>query len=307
MLTALAATRALRAPQAARALLGQGARAGASWGGILHDVSPKTSFTASLVGFGGPDHRKDERGRQGGRSLVSFRPLPPSKSEVLHLDLVKNRTKFSIIAGTFAARAYTAAPGPGAAVAEEPFGSGGFALLAAAHATLAVTAFMAPTAVANVFFPGTALPQGMQTQALIKLLGSGLAAGAASCYALKQAADAGALASPVAQRLQLGLMAFSSSAIALHLIYSPAITMASLLSGAAVMGATFAVPYQTYRRAVGAVKPLDAVKRYVGAVPDHLRITGVQSGMYSLLTPTLALAGLAYVGMPGDTLAAAFG
>jgi hypothetical protein len=50
----------------------------------------------------------------------------------------------------------------------------------------------------------------MQLQVLSKVLACGLGAGSAACLALKQAADAGDLASPAAQRLQLGLMGFSS-------------------------------------------------------------------------------------------------
>ena len=46
----------------------------------------------------------------------------------------------------------------------DPAGGSGYAVLAAAHAALAATALVAPAAVANVFFPGAALPQGMQTQ-----------------------------------------------------------------------------------------------------------------------------------------------
>ena len=49
----------------------------------------------------------------------------------------------------------------------------------------------------------------LQAQVLAQILGCGLATGAASAWALKQATDDGALASPPAQRLQLGLMGFS--------------------------------------------------------------------------------------------------
>lgn len=54
-------------------------------------------------------------------------------------------------------------PGRSELDADAP-GGGGFALLAAAHATLAATAFLAPDAVVNAFFPGSALPQGMENQ-----------------------------------------------------------------------------------------------------------------------------------------------
>lgn len=57
---------------------------------------------------------------------------------------------------------------------------------------------------------GAALPQGFQAQALVKLLGCGLGAGAAASFGLKQLADSSQLASPTAQRLQLGLMGFSA-------------------------------------------------------------------------------------------------
>ncbi len=50
----------------------------------------------------------------------------------------------------------------------------------------------------------------MQLQVLSKILACGLGTGSAACLALKQAADAGELTSPAAQRLQLGLMGFSS-------------------------------------------------------------------------------------------------
>lgn len=57
---------------------------------------------------------------------------------------------------------------------------------------------------------GAALPQGFQAQALVKLLGCGLGAGAAASFGLKQLAGSGQLASPTARRLQLGLMGCSA-------------------------------------------------------------------------------------------------
>lgn len=49
------------------------------------------------------------------------------------------------------------APGQGAEGQGQ--GSGGFALLGAAHAGLAAAALLAPTALANAFFPGKAMWQ----------------------------------------------------------------------------------------------------------------------------------------------------
>lgn len=46
------------------------------------------------------------------------------------------------------------------------------------------------------------------------------------------------------------------------------------------------------------------------ALPPRLRpcsITGLQSGLYSLLTPVLALAGASYLFAPGMSLAQVFG
>lgn len=200
----------------------------------------------------------------------------------------------------------------------------------------------------------------MRLQVLSKILACGLGAGAVSCFALKQSADSGDLASPTAQRLQLGLMGFSAGelggraggraggqlqlgrtsgqapqprpvrrgwrrlrgagsaaaqerlrrntaakwppcslaipteypesnalcsttpvaallqpthppclqfnprcragAIGLHLLYSPSITVSSLAMGAAVMGATFAVPYGHYRLVGGWVGMEDACR-----------------------------------------------
>ncbi|KAL4425888.1 hypothetical protein ABPG75_009904 [Micractinium tetrahymenae] len=196
--------------------------------------------------------------------------------------------------------------GPGGA-GDIQGGSGGYALLAAAHGGLAAAAFMAPTAIVNFFFPGAALPQGFQAQALAKLLGCGLGAGAAASFGLKQLADSNQLASPTAQRLQLGLMGFSAGNIALHALYSPSISGTSLMAGAAVMGLTFAVPYQHYVKTNGGLKPVQAITSYFGAVPDHLNIKGLQSGLYSLLTPVLALAGASYLFAPGMSLAEVFG
>lgn len=186
-------------------------------------------------------------------------------------------------------------------------GGGGYMLLSLAHATAASLCFFMPEMIANLFFPGAALPQGFETQALVQLLGSGLAAGSASCYALKQFADNNDLNKPTAQRLQLGLMGFSAAAIGTHLMYSPAITISSLATGAVVMGTTGGIAYQSYTRAVGPVKVGDVLYRYFGAVPDHLRIKNLQSGLFSLLTPTLALAGASYLAFPGYSLAEIFG
>jgi hypothetical protein len=59
---------------------------------------------------------------------------------------------------------------------------------------------------------GAALPQGFESQALVKLLGCGAAVGSAASLGLKQLADAGQLGSPTAQRLQLGLIGFATGA-----------------------------------------------------------------------------------------------
>jgi hypothetical protein len=186
-------------------------------------------------------------------------------------------------------------------------GGGGYMLLSFAHATAASICLFMPEMVANLFFPGAALPQGFETQALVQLLGSGLATGSAACYALKQFADNSDLKNPTAQRLQLGLMGFSAAAIGTHLMYSPAITISSLATGAVVMGTTGGLAYSSYTRAVGPVKVGDVLSRYFGAVPDHLRIKNLQSGLFSLLTPTLALAGASYLALPGYSLAEVFG
>ncbi|GAB4824039.1 hypothetical protein N2152v2_011085 [Parachlorella kessleri] len=182
-----------------------------------------------------------------------------------------------------------------------------YMLLSAAHAGLAATAFLAPTMLVNAFFPGAALPQGMQLQVLSKILACGLGAGSAASLALKQAADSGDLASPTAQRLQLGLMGFSAGAISMHLLYSPAITFTSLAMGAAVMGTTFAVPYSHYTKTNGGLGLGSVVGSYLGAVPDHLNIKNAQSALYALVTPTLALAGASYLFMPEATLGHVFG
>lgn len=186
-------------------------------------------------------------------------------------------------------------------------GGGGYMLLSFAHATAASLCLFMPEMVANFFFEGAALPQGFETQVLVQLLGSGLAAGSASCYALKQFADNNDLNTPTAQRLQLGLMGLSAAAIGTHLMYSPAISIPSLATGAVVMGTTGGIAYQSYTRAVGPVKVGDVISRYFGAVPDHLRITNLQSGLFALLTPTLALAGASYLAFPGYSLAEVFG
>lgn len=73
------------------------------------------------------------------------------------------------------------------------------------------------------------------------------------------------------------------------------------------MGTTFALPYSAYVKHTGPLKLGEVVKRYIGAVPDHLNITGLNSGLYSLLTPALAAAGASYLFMPGASLAAVFG
>jgi hypothetical protein len=186
-------------------------------------------------------------------------------------------------------------------------GGGGYMLLSFAHATAASICLFMPEMVGNLFFPGAALPQGFETQALVQLLGSGLAAGSASCYALKQFADNDDLKNPTAQRLQLGLMSFSTAAIGTHLMYSPSITISSLATGAVVMGTTGGLAYSSYTRSLGPVKVGDVLSRYFGAVPDHLRISNLQSGLFSILTPTLALAGASYFVFPGYSLAEVFG
>lgn len=180
-----------------------------------------------------------------------------------------------------------------------------------------------------------------------------------------------------------------AGAIALHALYSPSITLTSLLSGAAVMGTTFLIPYnvrvagwspaavlpaswpccqgaapaslpaalcgdqrgleggggceellrssarppQVSRRQLPRTGAVPASQRRhharcAGCLPLWLdaclvseaprttcaapppascRITGLQSGLYSLLTPVLALAGASYLFAPGMSLAQVFG
>lgn len=185
-----------------------------------------------------------------------------------------------------------------------------FAFLAATHGVLAATCFIAPTSIAAMLFPpaASALAHGLQSQTLVQLLGCSLAGGSLTSLALKTAADNHQLGSSVSQRLQLGLMAFSSSSIILHALYSPAINFESLLLGAAAMGATFFIPFQSYRCATGNIpSAIDATKRYLGAVPDHFRIANLDSAVYAGLTPVLAIAGISYLIFPGSTLAATLG
>ena len=214
----------------------------------------------------------------------------------------------SAITRGFAASAFPERPLP-----DEPFreredqpGSGGYSLLGAAHGGLALTAFLAPEIVVDFFMPGAALPEGFQPQALGQLLGAGFALPASAAIALKQQADKLQLSSTTSQKLQLALMGNSAAAIVLHLMYSPSITMASLLSGAAVMGTTFAIPFAHYTRLNGSLRPMDVLRRYFGAIPDHLNINGLHSTLYSILTPVLALSGASYLFMPGNSLAMVF-
>jgi hypothetical protein len=218
-----------------------------------------------------------------------------------------------------------------------------YTLLGLAHTSLAATAFVAPTALATLFFStGAVFPQGFEAQALTKLFGAGLAIPAASCFALKQeetgeeeqeeeeeeeeqgqgakesqlqSQPSSSLSSSqeTTQRLQLGLMGVSTSTIALHLLYSPQLPVSSILAGATVMGLTFYVPYQHYKKqhesigGSGGSKFGEIVKSYVRAVPHHFKINNAQSALYSLLTPTIALAGASYLFMPSASLAAVFG
>lgn len=252
---------ALGAPKAAAPLAAAAAAAaGGPWTSILESYAGKSLSHASFA-VSGTTNTRDEG------------PYTPSRG--LATD--------------------TTGPGSG----PEPAGAGGFLALSTVHATLASACFIAPEIVANAFFPGVALPQGFQTQALVQLLGCGLAAGSASCFAVRQAAEHRALASPTAQRLQLGLLGFSAAAIGTHLMYAPAITVASLGTGAIVMGATGAAAYKSFTSATGAPpSPGGALSRYFGAIPDHLRISGAPSALYSLLTPVLAGAGASYLFFP---------
>lgn len=63
-----------------------------------------------------------------------------------------------------------------------------------------------------------------------------------------------------------------------------------------------AVEGRARRRAPHAVRPTPLIHHHV-----LRRVTGLQSGLYSLLTPTLALAGASYLFAPGMSLAEVFG
>lgn len=181
----------------------------------------------------------------------------------------------------------------------------------------------------------------MQAQALAQVLGLGAAAGAASCFALKSLADSKELGSPSGRRLALGLLGLGSGSAGLHLMYSPSITMSSLVAGAVVMvrlrlgaggrlcgracsglpgprptatpgrlvraqGATAAVPWAALR-ASGRPTITQAARAYVGALPDLFRPRSAKSALYAVTTASLALAGASYLTLPGYTLASIFG
>ena len=263
---------------------------GASWTSVLESYGSRSTFNVASI-------CSQERNEGKTNSSASF---AASREKILgdNRQGTANRSVSS----------YTPGGGGGSsAIDTDPVGGGGYMLLSGAHLSLGALCFLNPDAVANFYSPGSALPQGMQTQALVQLLGCGVLAGSASCYALKLAADRSELKSATAQRLQLGLMAFSAAAIGTHVMYSPSITMESLASGAAVMGATGGVAYSSYKKIVGPVKVGEVVSRYLSAIPDHLRINNLQSGLFALLTPTLALAGASYLLLPGYSLASVFG
>lgn len=151
---------------------------------------------------------------------------------------------------------------------DAPDGRGIFTGLSLAHASLATAAFVVPGTVANALFPGVFVPQGLQTQALIRLVGCGLLGGAATCYALAKASPS---ASDTTRRLEAALMGFSAGSIITHVLYSPLLSTPSLLSGGLIMGATFAVPFQSYRIQDGTMHLGSIVKDYFGALPDCFR------------------------------------
>ncbi|KAL4859821.1 hypothetical protein ACK3TF_000096 [Chlorella vulgaris] len=275
------------------------ATAGKWWKGLLDEYGGAATRLATSVGVSqdGEDKESGGRGVHTGRFLLKAQQ---QGSTFNNSDVTAREAGRPKSGGT------------GGAVAD---GSGGYTLLAAAHLGLAATCFVAPEAVANLFFPDAAMPQGLEAQPLVKMLGCGAGLGSATSLGLKQLADGGQLASPTAQRLQLGLMGFSTGepvaviqgAIALHALYSASISGTALLAGAATMGVTLLVPLNHYVVTNKGLKLGEAVTSYFGAVPDHFKVTGVQSGLYSLLTPVLALAGAGYLLAPGSTLAQVFG
>jgi len=271
-----------------------------SWSSILDSYTRRNTSNACFASSGVSQDR-DKRQHEG---VKSFGKVSPDAAASLLP--VRKHPKRSLMTSSPVAAAASGYPSS-SSMDTNIDGGGGYLLLSVAHATAASLCLFMPEMIANFFFPGAALPQGFESQVLVQLLGSGLAAGSASCYALKQFADNNDLNKPTAQRLQLGLMGLSAAAIGTHLMYSPAISISSLATGAVVMGTTGGIAYQSYTRAVGPVKVGDVISRYFGAVPDHLRITNLQSGLFSLLTPTLALAGASYLAFPGYSLAEIFG
>lgn len=162
MLAARALGKALRGPKAAEPLLAfagsskasQGA-ASPSWTSILESYTSRSTYNGSFALFNGSNGRdKDETTKQS-----------PSTAALRYLNTTSTPpTSLSSERASLSHRGLATTPGGSPAMDTDPAGGGGFMLLSGAHATLASLCYFIPEAVANVFFPGAALPQGMQTQ-----------------------------------------------------------------------------------------------------------------------------------------------
>ena len=129
-----------------------------SWTSILDSYTSRSTSNASFALFN--SRESDENAKQT-PSQAAQRYLNTQFGTPASFPVFASQEDISVSSR----RGLATVPTGGSSVVDaDPAGGGGYMLLSMAHATVASLCFLLPEAVANVFFPGAALPQGMQTQ-----------------------------------------------------------------------------------------------------------------------------------------------
>ncbi|KAK9915413.1 hypothetical protein WJX75_008833 [Coccomyxa subellipsoidea] len=178
-----------------------------------------------------------------------------------------------------------------------------YATLAAMQLILALPHFVSPEVAADLIFASSAYPLNVLQIPLHKLMGTGYLAAAVACWALKGGAERLELHKPVYQRLNLGLITFSSALMAVMSVNLELLRPWALVIGSAECSAAATIPAFFYAVTSGHyLQPVQILKNFVLDIGRLLHITGVKSATYSVLTFAFFSAAAGYLVRPEATL-----
>ncbi|KAK9806304.1 hypothetical protein WJX72_009426 [[Myrmecia] bisecta] len=184
-----------------------------------------------------------------------------------------------------------------------------YTALAISYFAKAALTASAPHTLADIWFGTAALPHDPLHEPLFRLAATGFLAAGTFAWILKGEAEEGDLGSASNQRLNLALALFGAAAIGVDTLAfaSGNFTLPGLLLNASVLGTSAVYGLQVYSRGAGGRDPGPAAEGAAGGLSNLFKISGLNSGLHTVLTLNFILAGVAYLVAPDASLNAVFG